>query len=224
MFNDVKTPWKLTALVVLIVVVAFAFFTTLAKAHEITKIDNDAVLIKGEFKSGLTQQMRLYMDSNPQTTMVILNSNGGLFSEGILLGQLFNELKLGAAVVEGDRCVSACAFAFLGGERQIVEGVLAFHRAWTDDREMSMNQVFADGQQIGGYMTWYIMSMGYNTQLAYFIQAKTSRNTYLVFKNKEDLDRMFVSMKPDTPVTKFLLPTGVSAEWMKDHLKAGGAL
>lgn len=220
--NNVKTPWKITALVTLISVVGVFFWSLLAEAHEFT-VNNNNVVLSGDIDAGATKELEKVLDNNPSVDTVIMSSRGGSFVEGVLLGTMFHERKLTTAVVSGQYCVSSCAFAFLGGHKQHLGGTIAFHRAWTDDRKIGANELFGDGQQVGGYMVWYIINVGYNSQLAYFIQAKTTKNTYLVITDKVDLDALFVSSDTNTPVSRYLNPTGVSAEWLRVRIKSGGS-
>ncbi|WP_120500729.1 hypothetical protein [Roseovarius sp. EL26] len=46
---------------------------------------------------------------------VCLNSEGGTFSEGVKIAQFLQLNGLGTVVEAGDRCLSACAIAFMGG-------------------------------------------------------------------------------------------------------------
>jgi hypothetical protein len=57
-------------------------------------------------------------------------SNGGDFEASMRLGRLLRELGLSTVVARNDQCMSACVFAFMGGERRTVEGRLGVHRPW----------------------------------------------------------------------------------------------
>lgn len=57
-------------------------------------------------------------------------STGGEFYASIQLGRLLRELGLSTIVARNDQCMSACVFAFMGGERRMVEGRLGVHRPW----------------------------------------------------------------------------------------------
>ena len=58
------------------------------------------------------------------------SSNGGDFDASMLLGRLLRELGLSTVVARNEQCMSACVFAFMGGERRAVEGRLGVHRPW----------------------------------------------------------------------------------------------
>jgi len=61
---------------------------------------------------------------------VWLSSNGGDIDAGMELGRLLRDRGIYTLVGKNDQCMSACVFAFMGGERRKVEGRLGVHRPW----------------------------------------------------------------------------------------------
>lgn len=61
---------------------------------------------------------------------VWLASNGGDFEASMRVGRLLRELGVYTVVGKSDQCMSACVFAFMGGERRLVEGRLGVHRPY----------------------------------------------------------------------------------------------
>ena len=61
--------------------------------------------------------------------LIILESDGGLVADGYKLGSAIRTAGATTAVLEGGLCASACALAFLGGEKRIVgqDAELLFH-------------------------------------------------------------------------------------------------
>jgi hypothetical protein len=57
-------------------------------------------------------------------------SDGGDIDAGMALGRLLRRLGVFALVGKDDRCLSACVFAFMGGERRSVAGQLGIHRPY----------------------------------------------------------------------------------------------
>ena len=55
-------------------------------------------------------------------------SNGGDIDAAMELGRLLRRLGVFAVVDRNDQCMSACVFAFMGGERRSVAGRLGIHR------------------------------------------------------------------------------------------------
>jgi hypothetical protein len=61
---------------------------------------------------------------------VWLASDGGEIDAGMDLGRLLRKLGVFTLIGEDDRCLSACVFAFMGGERRSVTGRLGIHRPY----------------------------------------------------------------------------------------------
>jgi hypothetical protein len=59
---------------------------------------------------------------------VWLASNGGDIDAGMELGRLLRKWGMYTLVGKDDQCLSACVFAFMGGERRSVTGRLGIHR------------------------------------------------------------------------------------------------
>lgn len=73
---------------------------------------------------------------------VWLASNGGDIDAGMDLGRLLRKLGIFTVIGKNDQCLSACVFAFMGGERRSVTGQLGIHRPFfpstqdTPDRQV----------------------------------------------------------------------------------------
>ena len=64
------------------------------------------------------------------STLVFLDSSGGLMTDGIALGRMFRQEGVQAAITKGQTCASACALAFLGGIDRVMhkdDARLVFH-------------------------------------------------------------------------------------------------
>jgi hypothetical protein len=100
-----------------------AALASAASAATVTRIENGrpgtaTFLFEGSIVAGDVQRMTKALEKLPIGTSVsvILESPGGLVSEGLQLGTVFHRAKI-TTVVKGDGaiCYSACALAFLGG-------------------------------------------------------------------------------------------------------------
>ena len=107
----------------IVVVCAIIGLASPASAATVTRIENGrpgtaTFLFEGSIVAGDFQRMAKALQKLPVGTSVsvILESPGGLVSEGLQLGVLFHRAKV-TTVVKGDgaTCYSACALAFLGG-------------------------------------------------------------------------------------------------------------
>lgn len=61
---------------------------------------------------------------------VWLASNGGDIDAGMELGRRLRRLGIFTLIGANDQCLSACVFAFMGGERRSVAGRLGIHRPY----------------------------------------------------------------------------------------------
>jgi hypothetical protein len=93
-----------------------------APALEISRHASDsatvnAILLKGRIDDGDAFELKGYIAKLPKkaTTVVYLDSPGGVLREGMRLGKLFHQYGIETAVGSKTRCASACALAFLGG-------------------------------------------------------------------------------------------------------------
>jgi hypothetical protein len=93
-----------------------------ASALEISRHASDsatvnAILLKGRIDDGDAYELKSYIVKLPKkaTTVVYLDSPGGVLREGMRLGKLFHQYGIETAVGSKTRCASACALAFLGG-------------------------------------------------------------------------------------------------------------
>ncbi|HEV2007778.1 MAG TPA: hypothetical protein VGQ88_03555, partial [Burkholderiales bacterium] len=87
---------------------------------EITRADVDSAGVMASLlKSG---KQKLAGNS------VWLASNGGDIDAGMDLGRLLRTLGVFTLIGKNDQCLSACVFAFMGGERRSVAGRLGIHR------------------------------------------------------------------------------------------------
>jgi hypothetical protein len=59
---------------------------------------------------------------------VWLASDGGDIDAAMDLGRLLRKIGVYTLIAKNDRCLSACVFAFMGGERRSVAGQLGIHR------------------------------------------------------------------------------------------------
>lgn len=187
---NITSNIKYVAIIVVGLLVAWCVTT---QAAELKRVTDQSVLFAGDFTENTAEQMKKYLVLNPQTTTVFLKSNGGLANEGFQLGLVFQKNSLNVIVAEGDMCMSACAFAFLGGAEKRIEGLLGFHNAHLASTVgVNVNDAFKQGQLTGGYTLYYAMDMGYNSQFVYLIQVLTDVETFIKFENMVDLNKFFV--------------------------------
>ena len=89
---------------------------------EITRQDLDSAVVM----VGLIQAGRQRLNGNT----LWLSSYGGDIDAGMDLARLIRKWGIYTLVDKGERCNSACVFAFMGGERRSVAGQLGIHRPY----------------------------------------------------------------------------------------------
>ena len=98
--------------------------------------ESDAIQVQGDLGNGLTAEVALALDEAPNTTAIILESDGGYVTEGEKLGALIQQKGLNTYSFEG--CYSACTLAFIGGKNRYLGPAanLGFHeyRGLIEDR------------------------------------------------------------------------------------------
>ena len=132
-----------------------------------------------------------YMRDN-DVLSVTLSGNGGEYYAGLRLGRLIR--KEGAVVIipTGTTCVSACAFAALGGDKIIVDGELWFHAPFlmgvpTNVTILEITQMFGRGYVD---MATYLINVGIPTSFARDILVQTTTEKFIVIDDGYQIDRM----------------------------------
>lgn len=83
---------------------------------------------------------------------IYLSSHGGSLKHGIEIGRIFKKFKINTFISDGQRCSSACAIAFLGGEERTIlgDGSILFHAPYlrsaekTDCRDRGQVQILSE--------------------------------------------------------------------------------
>ena len=83
---------------------------------------------------------------------IYLSSHGGSLKHGIEIGRILRKFKINTFIDDGQRCSSACAVAFLGGEKRKIlgDGSILFHAPYlrssekTDCRDRGQVQILSE--------------------------------------------------------------------------------
>ena len=133
------------------------------------------VLVEGIFESDDAKTFRSITDHLTNATVGFFNADGGNLMEGIRIGEIIRQKRFSTVVLEGDRCVSACALAWLGGiERFMTVGSkIGFHAAY----DASTGQQTGIGNALIGA---YLNKLGLPYQaVAYMTKATPDSMTWL---------------------------------------------
>lgn len=121
-----------------------------------------ALLGEGVITQETFNDLALVAPRHPGVQTLLLHSPGGNLGGGLKLGMRIRSLGLNTSIPDGMRCMSACAYAFLGGNRREVRqgGLIGVHRFH------STRYVNEDVAQVAvSVLNEYVISMGASRKL-----------------------------------------------------------
>ena len=181
-------------------------------------IEGDAILATGFLNEGDTQNFFHGLGSEIRSDLDVtytmyFDSPGGNLLEGVALGEELRERRIATRVLSGSRCLSACAFAFLGGTFQYAQGIapsrelewgaqLGFHGFFAgEDQVVAANEVFSASRLLNAILIEYTQSMG-AIDYAWVADALTVAPDEMVFVNTpQDFDALSIVILdgPESP-------------------------
>jgi len=178
--------------------------------------------LEGEIKSGDYEQLQRVIDRTGIKS-ISFNSNGGAAIEGYQIGYIIRKNMMSTVIKKGNKCLSACAVAYLGGTNKYNYGILGFHVAWAQQSGKDFNEGMRAGQIMGSIDSIYSFNMGYTAQLNFIISQITSKEDFIVLS----LDDLKLFEMKDKEYTEF---NTLPKNWMSDrfynplrlHLLKGG--
>ncbi|WP_340160748.1 hypothetical protein [uncultured Hoeflea sp.] len=188
----------------------------------------------GEITSDTPQRFREYLQNNSIGYALALNSDGGDLAAGVELGKIFRQeglrvsvgrtvplqdtgLGQSRTVNEGARCLSACAYAFLGGSIRRIEedGQLGFHQ-FADEALDEKQSITTSGlaasiasareQYVTGFLVDYINRMGISAELYPLAAAAPPDGFHFV--SQSEAMRLGIDNSADNAETWTALPFG----------------
>src|SRR5437762_6696857 len=86
--------------------------------------------------------------------LVVFNIDGGILQAGIEIGKTIRLKSFATAVLDGSRCASSCAFAWLGGSPRFMQrgAQIGFHAAYIN-REGRPSESGVGNALVGSYLT-----------------------------------------------------------------------
>jgi hypothetical protein len=155
-------------------------------AHGIVAIEGD--LVSGDDVKFRAQVGRL------TKAIVVFNSDGGNLLAGIQIGKTIRLKSFATAVLDGSRCASACAFAWLGGSLRFMErgAQIGFHAAYIDSAGRASESGVGNAL-LGSYLTQIGLS---ENAVVYITQAAPTELTWL---NLRDAKQIGIEVLPFEP-------------------------
>jgi len=142
-------------------------------SFELSLSESNQILLTGEIGYGATEKLNWLLDNNPQSSLLILNSEGGLIVESRGLANTIKQHQLNTHVLQ--RCYSACTLAFIAGtKRSLAKGAqLGFHQynlertiamRWIEPaREQEKDLRYFHEQNVATWFTDQIYSTPHNS-------------------------------------------------------------
>jgi hypothetical protein len=161
-------------------------------AHALVAVEGD--LEVGDHVKFRTQVGRL------TKAIVVFNSRGGSLLAGIEIGKTIRLKSFATAVLDGSRCASACAFAWLGGSPRFMErgAQIGFHAAYIEKAGRASESGVGNAL-VGSYLTQIGLS---ENAVVYITQAAPTEMTWLNLRDAKQIGIEVLPFEEQTPVTK----------------------
>jgi hypothetical protein len=129
--------------------------------------------------------------------VVVFNSRGGNLLAGIEIGKTIRLKSFATAVLDGLRCESACAFAWLGGSPRFMErgAQIGFHAAYIEKAGRPSESGVANAL-VGSYLTQIGLS---ENAVVYITQAAPTEMTWLNLHDAKQIGIEVLPFEEQTP-------------------------
>lgn len=184
-----------------------AYYTALARAefgqYQILKADAvdqktgdlmSVLILDGGISTGLSEKLAEAIELYPDIDTLVLNSKGGNIEESFELYRLIRKHRLNSWVPQGKYCLSACAEAFLAGEKQFITGVLGFHSAWYNwlpqmggDRDRIVDEIAEKAQRHSAM--FFALRAASSMTPEFTLDIAEARGEFLLFHSSDELNQ-----------------------------------
>jgi hypothetical protein len=177
--------------------------SSLAASISLAPLDNDPaharVAVDGRFEAGDEIKFRTEVGRLTKA-VVVFNSDGGNLLAGIEIGKTIRLKSFATAVLNGLRCASSCAFAWLGGSPRLMErgAQIGFHAAYTLDGGRASESGVGNAL-VGSYLTQIGLS---EAAVVYITQAAPTQLTLLTLQDAERIGIEVLPFEQHAPPTK----------------------
>lgn len=120
------------------------------------------IRVTGPIRPGDALVLRGLLGAEPDPAVVILNSHGGSVTEALEMGRDIRRHAASTYVGKGQKCVSACILAFVGGVRRAVskDGELGSHQFyWPDGQAPAGAQATAMSQRLSASVLRHFIAL-----------------------------------------------------------------
>ncbi len=181
------------------VLLGFTVTGTAAAADFLEKTSADGssyLLLQGRIDEGDAKRLeQLLFSGKVGSRTVAFNSPGGSLWEGVLMGRILRYRGFNTYVRPGEECVSACLFAFMGGEQRFVypKGELGGHQFYGGN-ESSTSQGFT--QYSTAELFKYAREMGVSTEVIEIASSTLPDDMHVFTVDELEKFRLSVPHKP----------------------------
>lgn len=180
----------------------------------------DIFVYEGEITENTTEIIKFFHEQYPEITEIAFNSPGGNAYESFELGEFLSVKGFSVTVPAGRICLSACAFAFIGGKDYLVDGVLGFHSSWLSIPQDQftldqLNGAYGQGQLIGTQMTIWFMQNGFTPYLGLQTVYRTNKDKFLIFTHEDELYQWYTrnnNREETDDILNYLYPEDITEE------------
>ena len=163
------------------------------------------IVVEGRFDRDASRRFREFVHGDQAIGFkVLFDVSGGDLKSGLEIGRIIRERGLSTeigkivrsrgdiveydGVTAGADCLSACAYAFLGGEVRVVPGGnrLGFHRfAPQGGGDLPGAGGLASGQEVSGLLISYLLEMNIDPRV--FVHASGTPSSSMYFPSRSEL-------------------------------------
>jgi hypothetical protein len=160
----------------------------LAANISVAPLDDDPahaiVIVAGDLLPGDDIVFRTHVGRLTKA-VVAFNSDGGSLLAGIEIGKTIRLKSFATVVLDGQRCASACAFAWLGGSPRFMgsDSFIGFHAAYVE-RGGRATETGVGNALLGSYLTQIGLS---ESAVVYITKAAPTEMTWLNFRDAKQI-------------------------------------
>jgi tetratricopeptide (TPR) repeat protein len=157
------------------------------------------VAVDGRFEAGDEIKFRTEVGRLTKA-VVVFNSDGGVLQAGIEIGKTIRLKSFATAVLDGSRCASSCAFAWLGGSPRFMQrgAQIGFHAAYVN-REGRPSESGVGNALVGSYLTQIGLP---ETAVIYVTKAAPTQLTFLTFQDAQRIGIEVLPFEQYAPTTE----------------------
>jgi len=182
--------------------------TSFAAKISLSQLEDDPahalVTVEGDLEAGDHNKFRAQVGRLTKA-VVVFNSDGGNLLAGIEIGKTIRLKSFATVVLDGLRCASACAFAWLGGSPRFMErgARIGFHAAYVEDRGRAAESGVGNAL-LGSYLTQIGLS---EHAVVYITQAGPRQMTWLTLPDAKQIGIDVLPFETQTASTTPQQPT-----------------